>query len=76
MKKLESIPEVIVALGGATKVARITFKNTQAVSNWSVRGHIPARAFDDIEKALRRKKYTVERSLFGFDSSLRKRKAA
>jgi hypothetical protein len=76
MKQLESLDEIIAALGGVPKMARITSRKTQAIWNWRGRQYIPPRAFDDIERALRRRGFTVARSAFAFDSTLRKRNAA
>ena len=67
MKKLATLPDVIQTLGGVTKAAKITCRNRTAVSNWVMRGHIPPRAFDLVDKALRRKRCRPDRSLFSFD---------
>jgi hypothetical protein len=67
MKRLDTIKDVVEFLGGSCEVARITGKNSQAVSNWQARGYIPARAFDLVDRALRRKRHSAPRDLFGFD---------
>jgi len=68
MKRLVTVKEVVDLLGGSCRVAEITYRNSQAVSNWQARGYIPARAFDLIDVALRRQGYTAARTLFGFDA--------
>jgi len=76
MKRLQTIREVVDLLGGSCKVARITGRHSQAISNWLARDYIPASAFDDIDKAVRRKRHTADRALFGFDARRRRADAA
>lgn len=74
MKQIESVREIVLLLGGVAETARVTYRNSQAVSNWLSRGFIPPRAFDLVEAALAQHGCAPARSLFRFDEKPARRK--
>lgn len=65
-KQLQTVDEVIDALGGNTEVVAITGVATpQVVSNWRARRHIPPRHFSAIADALKARNLTAPRRLWG-----------
>jgi hypothetical protein len=63
---LNSVDEVIEALGGPTAVAVLASVGTSAVSNWSKRGRISQGNFPIIRDALAAVGKEAAPSVFGF----------
>jgi DNA-binding transcriptional regulator YdaS (Cro superfamily) len=64
---LQSIDEVLDALGGPARVAQLCGVGPSAVSNWKARGRIPAEKFMIFLAELEVLGKKVEPRLFGFD---------
>lgn len=67
---LNSIDDVIEALGGATAVASLVGVGVSAVSNWSKRGRISQDNFMIIRDALAAKGKEAAPSVFGFKEEI------
>lgn len=65
MDELLTASDVIDALGGTSKVARLTGRSMQAVSNWRERGAFPAETFLLLGDALGKAGRTAPASLWG-----------
>ena len=63
---LNSVDEVIEALGGTTAVASLAGVGVPAVSNWSKRGRISRGSFMTVRDALAAKGKEVSPAVFGF----------
>jgi DNA-binding transcriptional regulator YdaS (Cro superfamily) len=63
---LESVDEVIEALGGTQRSAEQLGVLPTAVSNWKARGKIPSDKFLVISGALRERGKKVSSTIFGF----------
>ena len=63
---LNSVDEVIEALGGAGAIAALTGVGAPAVSNWRARGKISQGNFLVIKDALAAKEMQVSPAVFGF----------
>jgi DNA-binding transcriptional regulator YdaS (Cro superfamily) len=63
---LNTVDEVVEALGGTAAVAALTGVTAPAVSNWRERGAIPSEYFLRIGEALRGDGWDVEPSVFSF----------
>ena len=63
---IETVPDVVEALGGTFKAAAIASVGPSAVSNWIRRGSIPSDRFFIISDALRGVGKEVSPNLFGF----------
>jgi DNA-binding transcriptional regulator YdaS (Cro superfamily) len=66
---LNSVDDVIDALGGASSVAALTGVHAPAVSNWRARGKISQGKFLVIKAALDAREMHVAPSVFGFKDS-------
>lgn len=66
---LETVDDVIEALGGSAAVASLLGFRTSAVSNWKERGRIPAGKFQLISEALEPRGLRVALSVFGFSEA-------
>lgn len=62
---IESVNEVIKALGGASEIRRMTGVTAQAVSNWRGRNRFSARTFDMLSAALRERGLAADKKLWG-----------
>lgn len=63
---IDTVDEVIRALGGPTKTAAVAGVGASAVINWRTRKEIPPDCFLVITDALRAAGEEVDRSVFGF----------
>lgn len=63
---LDSIDDVVGALGGPSKVAELCGVRTSAVSNWSKRGRISRGSFMIVRDALASLGKEASPSVFGF----------
>ena len=63
---LETVNEVVEALGGTFKAAAIASVGPSAVSNWIKRGSIPSDQFFVISDAIKAAGKEVSPNLFGF----------
>ena len=66
MRNAASFGEVVRTLGGPAAVARLCDRTPAAVCNWRRRGTFPSRLFFRMTAALRDKKVTAPRELWGF----------
>lgn len=70
MRQLETVDEVIAALGGLKAVrALLQLKTPQAVSNFKVRGGFPPRHYLVMKQALDAKGYTAPTRLWGLTAA-------
>lgn len=67
---LETVDQVVEALGGTFKAAMAANVGPSAVSNWKSRGRIPSDRFFLITAALEREGKSVAPGLFGFASDV------
>jgi hypothetical protein len=67
---LNTVDDVIEALGGPTKTAALAGVGASAVVNWRVRGEIPPENFLLIRDALAALEKEVEPSVFGFKETV------
>jgi hypothetical protein len=65
MTKLETIQDVIAALGGPSDLAEMLDVTQQAVSMWKVRGEIPAGWHYRLHIEALRRGYEIDPSVFG-----------
>lgn len=66
---LDSVDDVVEALGGSAKVAELCGVGPSAVSNWRKRGRISPGSFMIIRDALASKEMEAASSVFGFKAS-------
>lgn len=66
---LDSVDDVIEALGGPAAAAALTHVGAPAVSNWRARGRISRSKVFLIRDALAAKNLEASPSVFGFDVS-------
>lgn len=66
---LETVDQVIEALGGTFKAAAAVSVGPSAVSNWKTRGRIPSDRYFVISDALKREGKKVAPALFGFSEA-------
>lgn len=67
---INSVDDIVTALGGVKSVSELTGVGSTAVSNWKARGRIPAEHYFIIIAALReREKPEAARSAFGFSDT-------
>ncbi len=64
-QRLETAGDVIVQLGGPTKVGRMVGRSVQSVVNWRNRGKLPADTFPVLQDELRDRNLTAPPSLWG-----------
>jgi hypothetical protein len=64
MEPLQTTSEVIQALGGTAKVAKLTGRSMQAVSNWKDRGFFTASVYLAITDALARENMCANPALW------------
>lgn len=68
MRTLTTVSEVLDALGGNAEVQRLLEVNgPNVVANWRYRQRLPTRTYFRLRDALRRKRLSAPRSLWGFD---------
>ena len=65
IETLNSVPEVIQALGGVYKAAGILNENPNTVGNWQTRARIPPEHFISVSKALEAAGKSVSPNVFG-----------
>lgn len=63
---VETVEQVVTALGGPAKAATAANVGPSAVSNWMARGRIPSSRFFVVTEALKRKGKKASPSVFGF----------
>lgn len=68
---LETVDQVIEAMGGTLRAAEMANVGASAVSNWKARGRIPSDRFFLIQAALEPEGKTVSPALFGFAADKR-----
>ncbi len=66
---LESVDDVVKAIGGSPAAAKLAAVGTSAVSNWKARKRIPAELFFIFSAALKRKGLRVDPAVFGARTS-------
>ena len=66
---LDSVDDVVEALGGSAKVAELCGVGPSAVSNWRKRGRISQGSFMLVRDALASKDLEAAASVFGFKVS-------
>jgi hypothetical protein len=64
MRRLSSAREVVVVLGGVPAVCELTRSNLKAVYHWNNVDCFPARLYDLMKKALKRRGYTAPARLW------------
>ena len=63
---VNSVSELITALGGVSKVAALVGLRPSAVSNWKTEGFVPSRHFFEFTEELERRGFEVDPRVFGF----------
>jgi hypothetical protein len=71
LNPLWNVSEVIVALGGPSKIARMTGRSPQAVCNWR-QGTVPPKYEKMLSAALEAKGFYATPAVFGFIGDFRK----
>lgn len=66
---LDTVDDIIEALGGTHKAAATLGVGPSAISNWKARGRIPTERYFVITDALRENGKTAAQTLFGFESA-------
>jgi hypothetical protein len=64
---LNSVRDVVKALGGSKAAAELCGVSTNAVSNWRSWNRLPAHTFPIVSRELLNRGLTAEISLFNFD---------
>ena len=70
---LRTIDEIVELLGGTVKVAALCGVGRSAVSNWRLRGRIPAEFFLVFSEALRAVGADADPALFGMAAAVEAR---
>lgn len=65
--RLESVEQVVEALGGPPAVAELTGRGVTAVYNWQSRGSFPPGTFVNMTAALKKKDHEAPMSLWRMD---------
>jgi hypothetical protein len=65
MQVLHSVPEILKALGGVTKVAALMGASYQRVHNWKVFGRLPPKTYIILQRALSDRGLAAPSSLWG-----------
>lgn len=63
--QLETVDQVIDALGGTSAVARRTARDPRAVSNWRMRGKLPSNTYPILVHDLAAKGHRAPAELWG-----------
>lgn len=63
--ELQTVREIIDALGGAGEIARLTDRETNHVVNWRNEGRFPAKTFLVITAALKERGHSAPIALWG-----------
>lgn len=64
---MDALSKAIEAAGGVTALARLLKVRQSVVSNWLIRGQVPAERCRDVEKAVKRTvtRYQLRPDVFG-----------
>jgi hypothetical protein len=76
MRRLSSVREIVDELGGVAAVCELTKSNLKAVYHWNNSNQFPARLYDGMKRALKKRGCTAPARLWNQTQFVAKKKAA